>query len=180
MCKLPGCSSTSTVVPTESGAITAVAVQAGTVYWANNGTGPLSTDGALRKCVVATPCAPVDLASASRTFDVLLTGTTAYWTTTGAVDSCPAAGCSGQPLAVDDFQFQPAFLTADPTSLFFTTRDGAIKSVPKTGPASSEHIYYQQRSTYPWDIAIDPQAIYWTDLNGVDGAPGTALFKIAR
>ena len=41
---------------------------------------------------------------------------------------------------------------------------------------------YQLRGASPWDIAVDTDAIYWTDLNGVTGGPpgASALFKLAR
>lgn len=177
-----GCGKTNVVVPVETGAITSVIVQGQNVYWANGGTAPGFGDGAVRKCPWATlPCAPEDLATSPiRAFALTIDGNTAYWTARESVASCLLVGCSKQAMIVDNFQLDPFFLTATNQTVFFTTRDGAIKSIPKAGPPTAEKILFQQRGTNPWDVVVDTQAVYWTDLSGKPGTPGTAVYKLAR
>lgn len=180
-CKLPGCATEEVVVPTAPGAITSIDVRAGTLYWANNGTPPTYADGAVNACKVGS-CSPAPLATKpARPLNIVTDATTAYWTTsTGDVASCFLAGCSNEATLVDTFQYLPQFVAPSGTQLFFTCRDGTVKSVAKGGTASSERTLYQSRGAWPFAIIADPTVLYWTDLAGAPGTSRTTLFKLAR
>lgn len=187
-CKVASCESTiETPVPRESGTIYSIAIDgANNLYWANAGTAPTWPESEVAMCKLPA-CTPVTLATTpSQPFDLVLDKTTVYWTTlSGTVSSCSIPlGCTEQPTKLDTFQYRPGFLAASGALLFWTNRDGTIKSIPKVPPTPpappAERIVYQLRGAWPWAIVVEADALYWTDLAGSGGQPGTALFKLAR
>ena len=177
------------VVAPEPGGIPSILATDKNLYWTNRGTPPVYADGALKRCEsiggdAGLPCqqeAPVPAPGALG----LISDSNLYFTATDGLYawSCSATNCSSKAVAPQ--QFDPHFLAFDATRilLFWTTGDGAIKTVTKAGyPNNNETILFQRRGTNPWDIAVDAKAVYWTDLAGVPGRPGTApaLYKLAR
>jgi hypothetical protein len=174
-----------TLVPTASGRVFGIAVDGTYLYWTNGGTPPTLADGAVRKCAIASvgSCATsVDEIAAAPVGPsaIKVDATTVYWTTTsGVIASCLIGTCSDMATRLDASQYNLRFLTLDGASVFWTSGDGSIKSISKgafpTGAA--ERVLFLDRGASPWDIAVDPTAIYFTD---VSGPSGPALRRLAR
>ncbi|WP_394831886.1 DUF5050 domain-containing protein [Pendulispora rubella] len=177
------------VVAPEPGAISSILATDKTLYWSNRGTPPMYSDGALKGCEsmgadAGLPCAQ-EAPLAAPGAEGLISDGNLYFTGTDGVFAwgCSLTSCAKRAVAPQ--QFDPRFLVFDSSrnTVFWTTGDGAIKMVAKAGyPNNNETILFQRRGTNPLDIAVDAKAVYWTDLAGVPGRPGTApaLYKLAR
>jgi hypothetical protein len=191
-CKIGNCSPPyETVVATAPGRIYSLGLVGGTpvqLFWTNAGTLPDELDSAVYKCNVGLPCTPQPLTDSSKSplapFALALDKQSVFYTTlSGDVASCGVGGCSFTATVIDQVQLGPRFLQAEGANLFWTNGDGTIKSIPKvpvTGapPGNNERTLYESRTASPWDLVVEPDAIYWTDLNGAMGNP--ALYRLAR
>ncbi|WP_394842446.1 DUF5050 domain-containing protein [Pendulispora brunnea] len=177
------------MVAPEPGGIQSIIATDKTLYWSNRGTPPLYDDGALKGCEsidadAGVPCSQEAPMAAPGALGLISDGNLYFTATDGLYAwACSLTSCSKRSVAPQ--QFDPRFLVFDSTrtSVFWTTGDGAIKTVTKAGyPNNNETILFQRRGTNPFDIAVDAKAVYWTDLAGVPGRPGTApaLYKLAR
>ena len=191
-CKLGSCVAPyEPLVPTSPGRIESLRVKSGTttsVIWTNAGTPPDELDSAVYHCDAKVNCAVQPYVEASKSpvgpFGLTFDGQFVFFTTlSGAVGNCSLTGCGGAATVLDQLQLGPRFIAVEGTNLFWTNGDGTIKSIPKNPPGgtavgANERVLYENRSASPWDIVVDPDAIYWTDLNGSMGNP--SLFKLAR
>ena len=100
-----------------------------------------------------------------------------------AIHACDRLGCPA-PFSVVSSQFSPIALAVDNTSVYWTTADGAIKTIPRGGenpPGTVEKILYQRHGKFqPGDIAVDKTAIYFTDLFPSGSSKDGTLYKLAK
>jgi len=173
-CTLPSCAQAASI-DAGAGPIHATAADGQGVYWATD------TD-------IFSNGSPSPLTAASHPYglEIASSGTLYYFESTDAgtaIRACDRQGCT-TPVPVVYSQFSPIALAVDSSSVFWTTADGAIKSVARGGespPSVVEKILYQRHTKFqPWDIAADKSAIYFTDVAPSGSSRDGTLYKLAK
>jgi hypothetical protein len=147
-------------------------VAADRLYWADNGTPPLYTDGTI---VVADLDGGNRQVLASNQADpqsVALYNGQLYWTNfgttagNGTVWTCTPTTptkCASTATEFGSGQAEPYALAVDPSGIYWTVEDGFyVWRCPLPVPCMSQRITPPQGA--PWALALDPVSVFWTDV----------------
>jgi hypothetical protein len=169
-----------TITPGPVGRIFDIAVDSTNLYVSNGGAGEID------KCPLASFGTCVSLVDSQLlSYGLALDSSNIYWTTAlGMVAACPIGGCSNRPIPLAVDEFNPHYPVPNGIDVFFATGDGALKAIPATPAlaAAPEQILFQLRGSSPWSVAVDTEAVYWTDTASTAalGLPGPALRRLAK
>lgn len=94
-------------------------------------------------------------------------GTASYMAVTGAIWSCPVAGCNGSPTKLSD-AVVPYGITVDSSRVYWADfDDSTVHSVPKTGAGGSALLYDGGAMAFEnEEVVADGAFLYFTDLYG--------------
>ncbi|WP_394827163.1 hypothetical protein [Pendulispora albinea] len=181
---------TSATVIADAGvaAIYSMASDSNGVFWTNTGAYTESHRGTLERYLnMSGTGGPVrdELVGAEHKlapFAVAATSSSVFFTATGAgggtlrnlLLSCGASGCLQGPSRIA-YPYDARFVAVSGATIFWTDGDGTIRSL-LNGVEST--LSRDDRTTSPWDIAVDDTTIYWTAY--ANAGANVYLFKIAR
>ena len=159
-------------------------------------TAPVSADGGAFTTIYAPP-------SGFSPWGLAVDGTNVYWTEygdPGAVLGAPKAGLTGgaQPISFSTSEHWPEGIVSDGVNVYWANNgpntgangadvyvDGTIESCPIAGcPASGPRVL-ASKQVWPKQIALDADAIYWTDNGtygngGLNGPANGTIMKVAK
>lgn len=161
-CPLTGCTSPRVLATNQPGA-NGIAVNATTVAWTNY----IFQNGSTVASCAIDGCNdnPTILGSNLTPFEIVLDGSTAYWTNFNqqTIQSCPVTGCNNAPTTLASNVTNAWGIAYDATTLYFTQDTGAgrIQSCAKSGCASPSLVIDSQVN--PSEIAVDGADLYWCE-----------------
>ncbi len=172
-CAPSSCAPVTLAVDAGASPVSATAADGQGVYWANN-------DG-----IFSSGSTVLSIAAPHPYGLELVSGNLYYFEPSpsgAAIRACDHLGCS-VPTTVVSGQFSPRAMAIDGSGVFWTTTDGAIKTIPRAEnpPATVEKILYQRHTKFdPVDIAVDKSAIYFTDRSPSGDSLDGTLYKLAK
>ena len=152
--KTPITGGDSIVVAAGLGTVSALAVDATSIYWASR---PDDFSGSTLTKMPLAGGPPVELASAEQyIFRIVVNSANVYWTTPPELRRVSINGGASVLLDPDVF---PLYLAVDGTNVFYTNYSGAIETMPTSGGTKTVLATYQS----PNGLAVDPDYVYWSD-----------------
>jgi hypothetical protein len=161
MCSVGGCGQVPTTLVTDPTTLSGIAVDSTSLYWAESTLGNI-IQCPLEGCTTFTPFA----AGSVNPTKIDVVNQIVYWTTNGAIMSCPSSGCSGAPTVFAKDQPLAYGITDDGTNLYWTLLEtsGKVLSCPLSGCVAPVVLGDMQAS--PWGVAVDATSVYWTNSTG--------------
>jgi hypothetical protein len=159
-CSAGGCSSTPTTLTSTMEILSGVAIDSTSVYW----TEPKA--GNVLRCPLGGCVSPPPFATGqSGLAEVLVVKGVLYWSTDGAIMSCPTSGCATSPTVFAKDQPDAYALATDNTTLYWTLPSpGKVLSCPLT--ACTEPTLLGSKQASPTAVAVDGTSVYWTNHLG--------------
>jgi hypothetical protein len=160
-CSVGGCEQAPTTLATDPTTLSGVAVDSTSIYWAESTLGNI-IKCPLEGCPTFTPFATGSVTPAK----IDVANGTVYWTTNGAILSCPSTGCGGKPTVFAKDQPFAYGISDDGTNLYWTLLepDGKVLSCPLSGCTTPVVLGDMQAS--PWGVVADATSVYWTNSSG--------------
>jgi hypothetical protein len=160
-CSVAGCSGEPTTLAADPTLLSGIAIDVTSVYWAEESAGNI-IKCPLGGCTTLTQFAT----GQSQPTKLDVANDTLFWSTSGAIMSCPTSGCVGAPHVFASGQSSAYAIAHDATTLYWSLYEPAGKVLACTLAGCAMPTVLGALQDLPSAIAVDDSSVYWTNSGG--------------